>query len=216
MCVRTRCTQKLPVAPAQAPCWPESRNVGSRVLAPPSRRRDFVVVDVQEAPFYNIRCLFALQALQDMTADSRVAIDTALKREGFDPTSPADAGMERRIAAALALVSYAAPVTRYPNACHLLAVAYLIGPMNKMRWRVYEEPGYPAPDKLPPLVQLWCSRLPTWSPEKADAALRQVRPFGRDTGVVSWVIYQWLRGTWNSPVMPPDAQGVTHIRGDTT
>ena len=148
-----------------------------------------------------------------MTDTARVVIAVALRREGFDPASPANAGMERRVAAALSLVSYAAPVTRYPTPCHLLAVAYFIGPMNKMRWRVYDEAGYPPPDKIPPLIQLWCDRLPTWSPEKAEAALRQVRPFGRDTGVVSWVVYQWLRGTWNNPSAPPDTgagiRGVT-------
>ena len=48
-------------------------------------------------------------------------------------------------------------------------------------------------------MEVWHTRLPTWTPEQAYDALLKVHPFGppsdRDVGLC---VYNWLRGTWRS------------------
>lgn len=145
--------------------------------------------------------IFAISLFYEM--HRAVFISEALRREGLDLQQPHHAGLDRSLADALRFVGYVAPSAPRPSLCHVLAVAFLIEPMTKMRLRVYEESGFPHPSKLPALMRLWCSRLPTWSPEKAHEALLSVRPFGSETGLVALIVYQWIRGTWSSPELPP-------------
>ena len=52
-------------------------------------------------------------------------------------------------------------------------------------------------------MEMWCRRLPRWSPEYAYRALLKVQPFGRANGVVALLVYQWLRRSWADPKLPP-------------
>ena len=78
----------------------------------------------------------------------------------------------------------------YPEPHHLLTLGYLAEPMNAKGWRVFDAPGDPAAVKVPALMELWCRRLPRWSPEDAYRALLKVQPFGRANGVVALLVYQ--------------------------
>ncbi|MEE2636143.1 MAG: hypothetical protein VYE68_02775 [Acidobacteriota bacterium] len=105
--------------------------------------------------------------------------------------------------AGLRLVSYVAATCEYPDPCHVRTLAYAVQPLTGMRWRVYDAAGVPPAAKVPALMELWCARLPRWSPEYAYEAFLKVAPFGESSQWVGLVLYQWLNRSWPNPVLPP-------------
>ena len=91
-----------------------------------------------------------------------------------------------------------------PAVWQVLLLAYLINPAHhRQGWRRYDVPGAPAAAKVGAVMEVWHTRLSDWTPEQAYHALLKVQPFGyqsdRDVGLC---VYNWLRGTWRSPVFP--------------
>jgi hypothetical protein len=104
-------------------------------------------------------------------------IATALRRDGLDPKMAHNAGVVRGLRQGMRFLSMVGWSVERPNPCALLVLGCLVGGTGGMRWREYDIPRAPA-SKVPALMQLWCDRLPTWSPEQAFDAVMTVAPSG--------------------------------------
>jgi len=130
-------------------------------------------------------------------------IATALRRDGLDPEMAHNAGVVRGLRQGMRFLSMVGWSIERPNPCALLVLGCLVCGTGGMRWREYDIPRAPA-SKVPALMQLWCDRLPTWSPEQAFDAFMTVSPFGVNSSWVALLVYQWLKRTWDDPTLPPN------------
>ena len=137
-----------------------------------------------------------------MNLDAFIA--ETLRRDGEDPRLAHMQDVVGGLTAGLQFLGYVGPKAAYPDPCHVRTLAYAVQPLTAMRWRVYDEVNYPPAAKVPALMRLWCERVPGWSPEYAYRAFMRVRPFGESTRWVALVVYQWLKQSWNDPVLSPE------------
>ena len=131
-------------------------------------------------------------------------IIAALRRDGLDPQMAHNAGIVRGLRQGIRFLTMIGWSIERPDPCTLLVLGCLVGGTGGLGWREYDVPRAPA-QKVPALMRLWCARLPTWSPEEAFDAFMKVAPFGANSAWVALLVYQWLKHSWDDPVMPPNA-----------
>ena len=132
-------------------------------------------------------------------------IATALRRDGLDPQMAHNAGIVRGLRQGIRFLTMIGWSIERPDPCTLLVLGCLVGGTGGLGWREYDVPRAPA-QKVPALMRLWCERLPTWSPEEAFDAFMKVAPFGANSAWVALLVYQWLKHSWDDPVMPPNTR----------
>ena len=138
-----------------------------------------------------------------MDVDTFIA--TALRRDGLDPQMAHNAGIVRGLRQGIRFLTMIGWSIERPDPCTLLVLGCLVGGTGGLGWREYDVPRAPA-QKVPALMRLWCDRLPTWSPEEAFDAFMKVAPFGANSAWVALLVYQWLKHSWDDPVMPPNTR----------
>lgn len=130
-------------------------------------------------------------------------IAETLERDGSSAEAAYEVSRVAGLRVAWRYIDDVAGQTRLPALWQVLLLAYLLNPAHKHGWRRYDLAGAPSAAKVGPVMEVWHSRLATWTPEQAYAALLKVQPFGRPSDRdVGLCVYNWLRGTWRSPVFP--------------
>ena len=76
--------------------------------------------------------------------------------------------------------------------------------------RVGVRVGYhiaPRPQELPDLMDKWIQNVYQMTPEEAYKEFELIHPFVDGNGRTGKVIFNWLKGTLDRPVMPPNFFG---------
>lgn len=63
--------------------------------------------------------------------------------------------------------------------------------------------------EVPDLMSRWCANLDAMTPAEAYKEFELIHPFQDGNGRVGKIIYNWLKGTLDDPVMPPNFFGGT-------
>ena len=130
-------------------------------------------------------------------------IAETLRQDGSRAEAAHEVGRVTGLRAAWRYVDDVAKQAPRPALWQVLLLAYLLNPAHKHGWRRYDLASAPSSAKIGRVMDVWHTRLATWTPEQAHDALLKVHPFGnpsdRDVGLC---VYNWLRGTWRSPVFP--------------
>ncbi len=65
----------------------------------------------------------------------------------------------------------------------------------------------PQHREVPDLMKRWHGNLDTMTPEEAYKEFELIHPFQDGNGRVGKIVYNWLKGTLDNPVMPPNFFG---------
>ena len=84
--------------------------------------------------------------------------------------------------------------------------------VNKDAWRrhtviVYGAPDFPHPDEIKHRMFTWRELLLDMTPEEAYRTFEEIHPFLDGNGRVGKIIYNWLNGSLEKPVFPPNFWG---------